>query len=104
MKCPRCGTERRIKEDDEFCHNCGYPLKVRAKDGNSENLKSFFLDIDTGVLLINGKEINNVTAFSLDFSGGKYGLFITREDPYEAIAPLSIEKEVSWQVREANDI
>lgn len=92
MKCPRCGTESRIREDDKFCHRCGYPLKAVAKDGVPEDLKSFFLDVDTGVLLINGKEINNVTAFSLDFIGGKYGLCITREEQYESIAPLSIEE------------
>lgn len=92
MKCPRCGTESRIREDDKFCHKCGYPLKAVARDGESEELKSFFHDIDTGVLLINGKEINNVTAFSLNFTRGKNGLCVTLEDLYEAIAPLSIEK------------
>ena len=95
MKCPRCGTESRIRKEDKFCHKCGHPLKAMSKDGETESLKSFFLDVDTGVLLINGEEINNVTAFSLEFIGGKYGLCITREEPYKAIAPLSIEKEVS---------
>ena len=95
MKCPGCGTELRIREDDKFCHRCGYPLKAVASDGVPKTLKSFFLDVDTGVLLINGEEINNATAFSLEFIGGKYGLCVKHEEPYKAIAPLSIEKEVS---------
>lgn len=95
MKCPKCGTESRIKEDDAFCYRCGYPLKEKANDGEDAELKSFFLDVSSGVMLINGKEINNVTAFSLNFNGGKYGLCVTHDDPYKAIAPLSIEKEVS---------
>ncbi|MFR2372963.1 MAG: zinc ribbon domain-containing protein [Anaerobutyricum sp.] len=66
MKCPRCGTESRIRANDEFCHKCGHPLKIVAKDGESTDLKSFFLDVDSGIMLINGKEVNNVTAFSLN--------------------------------------
>ena len=77
MKCPRCGTESRIRANDEFCHKCGHPLKIVAKDGESTDLKSFFLDVDSGIMLINGKEVNNVTAFSFKFDSGKYGLCIT---------------------------
>lgn len=95
MRCPQCGTESRIREGDKFCYKCGYPLKAVVKDGEEADLKSFFLDIGSGIMLVNGKEINNVTAFSLKFDGGKYGLCITHEDPYRAIAPLSIDKEVS---------
>ena len=95
MKCPKCGTESRIREDDKFCYKCGYPLKALAKNGEDIELKSFFLDVRSGAILINGKEVNNVTAFSLNFNSGKYGLCITREDPYKATAPLSIDKEAS---------
>lgn len=49
MKCPRCGTESRIRANDEFCHKCGHPLKIVAKDGESTDLKSFFLDVDSGI-------------------------------------------------------
>ena len=90
MRCPRCGTELRIMEEDKFCYECGFPLKITTKDGESVVLKSFFLDVDSGVMYVNGKEINNVTAFSLKFEDGKYGLCITHEDPYEASAPFSI--------------
>ncbi len=33
----------------------------------SEELKSFFLDVNLGVMLVNGRETKNVTAFSLHF-------------------------------------
>ena len=45
-------------------------------------------------MLVNGKEKNNVTAFSLVFDNGKYGLSITHDDIYEAAVPLSIERVV----------
>lgn len=90
MKCPRCETESRIRANDEFCHKCGYPLKIVAKDGESTDLKSFFLDVDSGIMLINGKEVNNVTAFSFKFDSGKYGLCITRDEPYKALVKYLI--------------
>lgn len=47
-----------------------------------EKLKKFFLDIDNGLLIINGEEIKNVTAFSLVFKEGEYGLEITQHNMY----------------------
>ena len=93
-KCPRCGETSRIREEDRFCHKCGYSLKITAHDGEVEELKSFFLDIGSAIMLVNGKEKNNVTAFSLVFDNGKYGLSITHDDIYEAAVPLSIERVV----------
>lgn len=43
MRCPRCGTELRIMEEDKFCYECGFPLKITTKDGESVVLKSFSL-------------------------------------------------------------
>lgn len=83
----RCGEISRIREEDRFCHKCGYPLKVTAHDGEAEELKTFFLDIDSAIMLVNGKEKNNVAAFSLVFDNGKYGLSITYDEIYEATVP-----------------
>lgn len=27
MKCPKCGEEKRIRQNDKFCHKCGCNLK-----------------------------------------------------------------------------
>lgn len=102
MKCPRCGAESRIEENDKFCHECGFPLKALLGLGGSKELKSFFLDVDLGVMIVNGGEIKNVTAFSFRFENGKYGLSITNEHFFKAVAPLCIEKAISSQVPEAN--
>lgn len=59
------------------------------------DLKFFYLDVDSGKLMVNGKEINNVTAFSFHFANGKYGLDITHDVKYAATVPLCIGKEVS---------
>ena len=59
------------------------------------DLKFFYLDVDSGKLMVNGKEINNVTAFSFRFTNGKYGLDITHDVKYAATVPLCIGKEVS---------
>ena len=71
MRCPRCGMELRIREDDKFCYECGFPLNAYLGIWGSEELKSFFLDVNLGVMLVNGREEKNVTAFSLHFENGK---------------------------------
>ena len=98
MKCPRCGVESR--EKDRFCRECGFPLNASLGLGSSEELKSFFLDVNLGVMLVNGREEKNVTAFSLHFENGKYGLTVNSDVSFKAVAPLSIEKEASSQVLE----
>ena len=100
MKCPRCGMELRIREDDKFCHECGFPLNAYLGIWESEELKSFFLDVNLGVMLVNGREAKNVTAFSQHFETGKYGLTVNSDVSFKAVAPLSIEKEASLQVPE----
>lgn len=102
MKCPRCGTESRIGGKNKFCHECGFPLNVSFGLQDSGDLKSFFLDVDLGIMLVNGNEERNVTAFSLRFKDGKYGLALNCDKSFKAVAPLSIEKEVSSQVPECN--
>ena len=51
-------------------------------------------------MLVNGREAKNVTAFSLHFENGKYGLTVNSDVSFKAVAPLSIEKEASSQVLE----
>lgn len=100
MKCPRCGAEPRIRENDKFCHECGFPLNAFLGIWGSEELKSFFLDVNLGVMFVNGREAKNVTAFSLHFENGKYGLTVNSDVSFKAVAPLSIEKGASSQVPE----
>ena len=45
-----------------------------------EKLITFSLDCDKGVLIINGREYTNVTAFSLIYKNGEYGLSVTHSD------------------------
>lgn len=45
-------------------------------------IKTFSLDVEKGMLLVNGKEIKNVTAFSLMFKDGEYGLSVSHDDIY----------------------
>lgn len=47
-----------------------------------KKLKSLFLDVEKGELVINGKDMDNVTAFSLTFKDGEYGLRVTHDDLY----------------------
>lgn len=102
MECPRCGIKSRIRENDKFCHECGFPLNAFLGIRGSEELKSFFLDVNLGVMLVNGNEEKNVTAFSLRFENGKYGLTLGHDVSFKAVAPLSIEIEASSQVPESN--
>lgn len=103
MRCPRCGAESGIEKNDKFCRECGFPLNVALKQNDTKVLTSFFLDVNSGVLLVNGVEEKKVTAFSLKFENGKYGLILSRDFFFKAAVPLSIEIGASWQVLEAND-
>lgn len=47
-----------------------------------KELKSFFLDIENGTVEVNGKEVKKVTALTLVFENGKYGLCITKDEFY----------------------
>lgn len=38
MKCPNCGEISRIRENDKFCHKCGFPLKSGAEKNTSLQL------------------------------------------------------------------
>ena len=84
MKCLKCGAEIKDYENDKFCGKCGFPLKIAARDGKITKLESIFLDVQSGILLVNGKEIDNVTALNLVFDKGKYGLSVTRDEFFKA--------------------
>lgn len=84
MKCPKCGQVSRIRKNDKFCHECGFPLKAVANDGNRKPLDTFYIDVSTGTMLVNGKEVNDVIAFSLELKEGKYNLDIIYNNLYKA--------------------
>lgn len=52
-----------------------------------QKLKTVFIDTDNGVLKVNGKEISGVTAFSMIFKDGEYGINITRDEVFESCVP-----------------
>lgn len=52
-----------------------------------KNLKTFLVNTETGTLSVNGEEIKKVTAFTLVFENGKYGLTITRDEFFKAKVP-----------------
>lgn len=52
-----------------------------------KDLKTFLVNTETGTVLVNGEEIKKVTAFTLVFENGKYGLTITRDDFFKAKVP-----------------
>ncbi len=83
MKCIKCKAEIKDYENDRFCRKCGFPLKAVARDGEITKLESIFLDVPNGIMLVNGKEMNNVTAFSMVFKEGKYGLDIQFDKVYK---------------------
>ena len=87
MKCPKCGQESRIKFNDIYCRSCGFPLKAVSHDGEQSELESIYVDVNFGIMLVNGKEINNVTAFSLELKDGKYGLSVVHDDCFKASIP-----------------
>lgn len=47
-------------------------------------LKTFFLDVEKGIFKINGEEVKKVTAFTLIFKKGKYGLVVSRDELFKA--------------------
>lgn len=49
-----------------------------------KELQTFFLDIKKGKLEINGEEVKKVTAFTLIFKKGKYGLVVSRDELFKA--------------------
>lgn len=49
-----------------------------------QKLETIRLDVNKGELIVNGKKINNVSAFSLIFKDGEYGLKITRDVFFES--------------------
>lgn len=52
-----------------------------------KDLKTFLVNTETGTVLVNGEEIKKVTAFTLVFENGKYGLTITRDEFFKAKVP-----------------
>ena len=42
-----------------------------------EELKSVYLDVEKGVLEVNGQELKNVTEFSMTFKDGEFGLSVS---------------------------
>lgn len=49
-----------------------------------EKLTTFYVNVEKGVMMVNGQEVRNVTAFSLAFKDGEYGLKITHDDAYSS--------------------
>ena len=49
-----------------------------------KELKTFLLNTENGTVLVNGEEIDNVTALNLVFDKGKYGLSVTRDEFFKA--------------------
>lgn len=49
-----------------------------------KELKTFLLNTENGTVLVNGEEIKRVTALTLVFEDGKYGLVITRDEFFKA--------------------
>lgn len=49
-----------------------------------KELKTLFLDVEKGIFKINGEEVKKVTAFTLFFENGKYGLMVSRGELFKA--------------------
>lgn len=49
-----------------------------------KELKTFLLNTKNGTVLVNGEEIKRVTALTLVFEDGKYGLSVTRDEFFKA--------------------
>lgn len=47
-----------------------------------QKLKTFYLDVEKGVLLVNGRNMGRTTEFSLVFKDGEYGLKITENKTF----------------------
>ncbi len=47
-----------------------------------EELKSVYLDVEKGVLEVNGQELKNVTEFFMTFKDGEFGLSVTHDDNF----------------------
>lgn len=69
-KCPKCGTTSRIREKDNFCHNCGCNLhlgkikevvKEVLQGSEVETVEERYITGERRIItLLDGKEINNV--------------------------------------------
>lgn len=51
---------------------------------DERELKTFSLNVENGSVVVNGEEIKKVTAFTLVFENGKYGLSVTRDEFFKA--------------------
>lgn len=51
---------------------------------DERELKTFSLNVENGRVMVNGEEIKKVTAFTLVFENGKYGLSVTRDGFFKA--------------------
>lgn len=47
-----------------------------------KELKSAYLDVEKGVLKVNGQEIKNVIELSITFKDGEFGLSVTHDDNF----------------------
>lgn len=45
-----------------------------------KELKSAYLDVEKGVLKVDGQEIKNVIELSITFKDGEFGLSVTHDD------------------------
>lgn len=70
---------------DKPSKNHGREVKRMEQEG----LKKLMLDAEKGVLIVNGEELKNVTALTLIFKDGEYGLQITHCDNYSSKTEIS---------------
>lgn len=63
---------------------------------DEKELKTFFVNTETGTILVNGEEIKKVTTLTLVFENGRYGLAVTRDEFFKAEVPI-IQNNVEIQ-------
>lgn len=54
-----------------------------------KKLKTLFVDTEKGKVVVNGEVLENVTAFSVIFKDGEYGLQVTSDDIYTSTTTCS---------------
>lgn len=54
-----------------------------------KKLKTLFVDTEKGKVVVNGEVLENVTAFSVIFKDGEYGLQVTSDDIYTSATTCS---------------
>lgn len=89
VKCPNCGETSRIRENDRYCHKCGFNLKDGENDDNQ--FKSIHIDLEKNIFMANGRQLKNVSFLRLEARDAHWSLELSRDELYEA--PLHDFKE-----------